>query len=307
MGYRFDADHRLEPVAGERELVVELFERRAGGASWTELEELLEERGQTMSRATLRRTLANRVYLGELAFGAAVKPGAHEAIVELELFEAVQARALALAIGRPRYDRAVRSLLAGIARCGTCGSRMRRGASGQKRVGVYACQNRACSARASIGEERLDAYVADAVLAWAGEVADEELELEVGGDGSSRAELERRLAELELALEAFATSPDGFGLEPAIFRAGVEARSSAIEELRGELDELEDDDEVVAIRTTLREAWSALEADVPGRRQLLGAVVDRIVVQRGTAKGRARALEPLEERVAIVLRDGRTL
>lgn len=299
IGYRFDEAHRLEVDADAAELVVELFERRAAGASLSELERLTADRGRTIPRYFLRRLLSNRVYLGESSFGELVNLEAHPAIVSPALFDAVQGRQARAELERRRYDPAVRSLLAGIARCATCDHKMRRSPSGQKRIGVYGCRNRECPSKATITEAHLDEFVTAQVLEWAGPVADELVELELG-DASGRARLERRLADLELALEAFVTSPDGFGLEPAVFRAGVEARQAAVDEARQELDELADVDDAEAIRTTLREVWPELET--AERRRLLAVVIDRVVVRRP-----ARRREPIADRVSITLRDGRAL
>lgn len=305
LGYRFGDGHRLEVVEEERGLVVELFERRAAGASWSELDELLVERGVELSRSTVIRSLRNRVYLGEASFGELVNVEAHEPLVAVAVFDAVQARFAAGRERHARYDRAVRSLLAGIARCGSCGSRMRRGPAGQQKVGMYACRNRDCTARASLTEERLDAFVESQLFEWAGGAADELVEVTVGGEGSRRRELEARLAELELALEGFVTAPDGFGLEPAVFRAGVDARQAAVDATRVELGELDDVDEAVDVRTTLRQVWPELETSE--RRRLVDVVVDRIIVERGTMRGRARDLEPVADRVRIILRDGSSI
>jgi hypothetical protein len=304
LGYRFDADHRLEPD-GDAGLVLELFEARAGGASWSELEAIVEASGAAVTKSALRRLLSNRVYLGEVSFGEHVNPSAHPAIVPLELFERVQDRALGFAAGRARYDRAVKSLLAGIARCGSCGARMMKGGQGQRKVGVYSCRNRDCTARSSITSARLDAYVEARILEWAGATADELVELELPS-ASNRAELELALADAELGLEVYVTSPDGFGLEPALFARGVEARQEAIAKLRAELDALGEADEASIVRTTLREVWPELET--AERRRLLDVVVDRIEVDRGSGHaGRARSRQPLEQRVRIILRDGSTL
>jgi DNA invertase Pin-like site-specific DNA recombinase len=254
LGYRFDDAHRLVPDK-RRELVLELFERRAGGASWTELEELLDRAGVKLSRTTLRRTLANRVYLGESRHGELVAESAHEAIVPLETFEAVQRR---FASEPARSGASVRSMLAGYARCGTCGARMSSSMQGTPKQRVYVCRNRECGAPASITARRLDGFVEDVLFDWAGELADEPVELELG-DRSGRAGLEARIADAELALEAYVTAPDMFGLEPAMFRRGLEARQANLERLRGELDELADADEASLVRATLREAWPTLD------------------------------------------------
>ncbi|MFN0263235.1 recombinase family protein [Tepidamorphus sp. 3E244] len=48
--------------------------------------------GQTFSRGALFHLLKNRTYLGEIVHGSEVHPGLHEPIIDLGLFEAVQAK-----------------------------------------------------------------------------------------------------------------------------------------------------------------------------------------------------------------------
>lgn len=300
LGYRFGAAHRLEVDPAGAAIVLELYEARRDGASWGELEDVLIARGVELTRTTVIRMLSNRVYLGEARSGELVNLDAHPAIVPVELFDAVQARRGP----SRRYDRAVRSMLAGIARCGTCGSRMRRAAVGQKRVGTYACKNRACPAPASVVEPRLDEHVGELLLAWASErgIADESVQASVD-HGERRSTLELALADAEIALETFVTSPDNFGLEPALFERGARARQARVDELRAELDALADVDVVVRVRASFRQAWPLLSP--AERRQLLDGVVDRIEVDRSTSA--RRGAQPLDERVRVVLTNGRVL
>jgi DNA invertase Pin-like site-specific DNA recombinase len=91
-GYRFDEEHRLEVVEAEAAVVVELFERRAEGASFGELADVFGElTGRERPAMSIRRMLENRVYLGELRYAELVNEQGAPAIVELDVFEAVQA------------------------------------------------------------------------------------------------------------------------------------------------------------------------------------------------------------------------
>ena len=154
-GYRFDAGHRLEPVAGERELVVELFERRADGASWGELLELFEARtGRVSYKQTLKHMIGNRAYTGVVTYSDhLVNESAHEPLVGLELFESAQATSAAWKASSPRQGRGVKSLLGGVAKCGTCGGGLSRSSGGGGRPAIYRCPNHRCAARASIARE----------------------------------------------------------------------------------------------------------------------------------------------------------
>lgn len=125
MPFGIGADERrhLTAVDGEADVVLELFERRAGGASYGELAELFHARtGRNVHRSTIRYMLGNRVYLGEHRYnGELSEKGRFDAIVPLELFEAVQRVNRDRSSGRGRTNNRARALLAGIARCANCG------------------------------------------------------------------------------------------------------------------------------------------------------------------------------------------
>jgi site-specific DNA recombinase len=297
-GYRFDATHRLEPVDGERELVVELFERRADDASWGELLELFEARtGRVSYKRTIKHMIENRAYTGAVTYSDhLVNESAHEAIVSRELFEAARLTGVRRA-GGPRQGRGVQSLLGGIAKCATCGHGLSRSSGGVARpAGLYRCPNHRCGARASILQADLDAYVEAELFAWAGEVVDEEIAVALEPEAparSPRAEVERRLRDARRGLELYVTAPDGFGLEPALFAAGARARERLIDELEVELAELGEEDEIEAIRTTLRDVWRELPDE---RRRLVSSVVDAVMVERRDRS----APKPIGERARVI-------
>ncbi len=279
-GYSFDADHRLEP-SEDRATLVELFRRRAGGESWRNLVAWFAgETGRTVAPATLAYMVGNRAYLGEVTYGELVNAGAHEAIVELELWSAAQRPSADWKAGRPTQASGARSLLAGIARCASCGAGVTSTSASGDRRRVYRCSRISCSRRVSIGEAGLDELVERELMAWAAPVADEAVDVEVGESdriAARRAELVQARLDAELVLETFVTSE--LGREPAIFAAGVRARQDAIQSLEDELAALGEASELERVRTTLRAAWPALPLD--DRRRLLALVVAELVVDRG--------------------------
>jgi Recombinase zinc beta ribbon domain/Recombinase len=299
-GYRFDENHRLEPVAGDRDLVVELFERRADGASWGELLELFEARtGRRSYKQTIKHMIENRAYTGAVTYADLVNPKAHDRLVELELFEAAQATSAAWKAGAgatQRFGRGAQSMLGGIAKCAACGAGLARSSGGGGKAAIYRCPNHRCTARASIAELALDAFVEEELFAWAGELVDEEVAVGIEPEAparSPRQELERRLGDARQAVELFATSPDYFGLSPELFAAGARARQAFVEELELELGEVDAGDELAEIRTTLRQAWVELPDE---RRRLVASVVAAVVVER---KDRARP-KPIGERARVI-------
>jgi site-specific DNA recombinase len=295
-GYRLGEDNRLVVEPLEAAIVVELFEARAAGRSWAEVRELFETRtGRSSSRQTVSRMMRNRAYIGAVVYGRAdelVNEEAHEAIVELELFQEVQAvnGERGGDQGRGHAGRSA-SLLGGLARCEACGETLSRSTKGGRQAAVYQCGNSACKARASIREAELDAFVEAALLEWAEPVADETIEVEFDARGE-RVVAEHRLSEAERLLHEIAVDVDAqaeLGIEA--YKAAVVARRELVDRRRQELEAIGEASELEVVRTTLRQAWPALE--VEERRRLLRVALARIVVRR-TPRRRAPAAERCE-------------
>ena len=95
---------------GQADTVRRIFELRASGHSYTEIERLTG-----VNYSTAHGILDSRIYLGEVVFRGEWFPGRHEAIVTPELF----ARAhRGWVPGRKRLGR---HPLSGVVRCGLCG------------------------------------------------------------------------------------------------------------------------------------------------------------------------------------------
>jgi DNA invertase Pin-like site-specific DNA recombinase len=278
-GYRFDAEHRLEP-SEDAGTLVELFRRRAAGKSWRTLVAWFAgETGRTVAPATLVHMIRNRAYLGEVSYGELLNTDAHVAIVEPELYEAAQRPSADWKAGRPTRASGARTLLAGIARCASCGGGMTSTIGGRGKR-VYRCSSLQCTRRVAILQAGLDELVERELLAWTAPVADELVDVELGESDRAaerRAELVQRRLDAELGLETFVTSE--LGLEPAIFAAGVRARQEAIAALEAELEQLGEAGELERVRTTLRASWPVLPLD--DRRRLLAVCVAELVVDRG--------------------------
>lgn len=292
-GYTFDEAHRLvrdEPAA---RIVEQLFKRRAAGASWSELVAYFAAAsGRKVSAPTIAHMIENRAYLGDVVYGKLENVGAHAAIVDAELYAAAQKTSADWKAGRPTRAAGATTLLAGIARCGNCGGRLCSTTSGGKySQRMYRCTNLHCEARVSIQQPALDEYVTAQLFEWAAPVADQDVEVELGETDAiahRRAELAQRRADAELALELYVTGEDSFGLEPALFQRGVDARKRAIAELVAQEQELGEASELEHLRTTLRAAWPILPLDE--KRILLAGVVVELSVSRGV-RGHANVAE----------------
>ncbi len=136
LGYRRDPETgRLTVDERERELVRELFRRRAAGANAAELLRWLRAEGIPIkSKSTVVRLLASRTFLGEVVVQTGVKGEPevvknHEPLVTEREWEAAQ--------HRERYPHtrdgslASQTTLAGLVRCGSCDQRLKTGGSGR--------------------------------------------------------------------------------------------------------------------------------------------------------------------------------
>jgi DNA invertase Pin-like site-specific DNA recombinase len=294
-GYAFDAEHRLAVVKSEARIVQALYALRATGASYGDVLELFEKRtGRSSSRPTVAGMLKNRAYLGELRYGRGEAPlvnaSAHAPIVELELFERVQAlNAERSELGPKRNAGRAKSLLAGIAKCAACGRGLTASEGGHG-TRSYKCPNdsRHCSARASILEAELNAYVLEEVVAWAGPVADElvELELELEPVGA-RVVAEHELAEAERVLRAWAGDVERELADELAYQAGLKARQELVEKRTRALEALGEATEVEIARSTLRQALAVDgdELEVADKRALLAIALESVVVRRTPRRG----------------------
>jgi DNA invertase Pin-like site-specific DNA recombinase len=287
-GYRFDEDHRLVVDRSEAAVVVELFELRAAGASWSTLLERFEERtGRRTARQTMSKLVRSRVYLGEVSYGELVNAGAHKAIVDVDLFDAVQ-RVNGERAGDgadKRHAGAAVSMLGGIAKCHGCRRPMSRHSKASAgRRARYECPSPAshCSARASILADELDAFVWDALLEWAGEAADEPIEVELARESvGDRVEAEHRLAEAERVALAYETDVElELELGREAYAQGRKARAELVDRRRRELEELGEASELETVRTTLAAVALADVLEDEDKRPLVGLVVDELLVRK---------------------------
>ena len=126
-GYDRDGQGALVPSPGEAPIVLDLFGRFAAGETLTALCNELNAQGPgpphggtAWRRTTVHELLSNPVFLGEFRHRGDVLRGTHEPLIELDLWERVQARLHLHAGNSGRAQRTHASLF----RCGVCGGRM---------------------------------------------------------------------------------------------------------------------------------------------------------------------------------------
>jgi DNA invertase Pin-like site-specific DNA recombinase len=304
LGYRKEAQ-RLVPDPETVAVVVELFERRARGESWSALSRWIASVGRPMSRSGLKALIENEAYLGVARSGEYRNEQAHEALVGRALFDrAKAARGL-----RPVRTGALSSvaMLRSLCRCATCGGTMTvtwtRGAAdpltGERaKLACYACRGDSakgrCEGRAYARADELDAHVEGRVLAaFAGEgpvaeavASSEAVELTARALDDAEHVLRELLASTRLVAtlgaDEYATLIENAKAEEARARveyAEARNRSEAVGGFEGDM---------------LR-AWPGLTPNE--KRKVLAGFVDRVVVT--PSHGRRRV--PLASRVQIVL------
>jgi site-specific DNA recombinase len=293
VGYLRGDDGRLELDPDAAPVIREVFRRRAAGESWTSLCEFLDERlpraEGSWPRQTVTSLVAGRVYLGEASSGPFVNRQAHPPLVSLAEWEAAQATAKSPAV------RAGGSLLAGLIRCGGCGSTLTRLSDGSRGYANYRCRGRSaggvCPEPTGISVSKADKFVTSAYLEWVaaegirahGRQVDAEL-------SNAAAQLEAAQAELAAYAKTILAR-----VNPEAFDAGVLERQRVIDETAAEVARLR---RTASPALELRDVpglWHELE--LPERRRLLAAAIDCVVCRRAPVPGKGT---PTVDRLMIL-------
>ena len=283
-------------------LVADAFEKKAAGASYSEVAAFLTEQtgvgpltSTQWTAGAVKRMLGNRVYLGRLPMRNTSRD-AHEAVVDEAIWQAAQNGATVSPL-RTSGDGA---LLHGILRCAGCRHAMLRTAKRERKTGgpyrEYRCRREhasgTCPASGSIQTDVIESYVVEQFFAalepegiLAARVADDS-EIE-----NVRAEVE--LAELELAAWVETFSVAELGRE--LFLEGLRARETRLDEARAAYGALASSTATALSETrSLAAAWPTLP--LVEQRRILAAGIGAIFLRRG-----GRSL-PIEERVHICWR-----
>jgi Recombinase zinc beta ribbon domain len=269
----------LEPEPAAARVVLRAFERRVGGAAWSQVADVL---GTGVSGA--QRLLRNRVYLGEIRLKVngeeVVNPTAHLAIVPLELWEAAQA----LQPRPPRGAAKSPALLAGLIRCAGCGRTMTFDAGAGYRCHARNASGR-CKAPAIIAPATVEPYVQAAALELLGG-----LHFRAVAENATAAVKVLRTAEAEL--EAFQQATSALA-DADLFATGMRQRVLAVESARGEVAATASLRPVALPKGDLEGLWPTLT--VQQRAHVLRGVLGVVWVRKG------RGL-PVAERVRVIAR-----
>lgn len=278
IGYMREKSKPLIPHPDTGPIITELFDRAASGKYLgAELGRWATERLQRPCTPTVvRRWLASRVYLGEVAYGALRNPDAHPPLTDSATFERCQRPA---GVQRPAKG----FLLAGLVRCAGCrysmGGQTFGGAKGQ--TPIYRCSGRmGCEAPAVIVAERLERFVV-------ADVREQVRGLTLQGvpSASDLGAVEGRLADAQAELGAFASDLDARRLlGEAGWREALEVRALERDRLATERKRILTEQAV----ETLTLSAESLEGHE--LRDLLTGMLRYVFVRKGRAPVEDRAL-----------------
>lgn len=292
-GYDRDADRRLIPNRYAPK-ITEAFRRRAQGASWGELSELMEgvptPYGATSwTTRSVSELLDNRVYLGEARSGKFVNPTAHEPLTDPGTFQLASRREQ-----RPTVRRDDPSLLTGLIRCAGCSyaikpDRMRLRDGSQARI--YRCRGQRamgrCEASASVMARIIEPWVEAEFLKHAERMA--------STPGTDRAAIEAATRERDEAIaqrDAFLTLQIE---DVTAAQAELDRRQERVEIAEAHLADLLESSEGAGTAEIL-EAWDGLE--IPEKREVLTGMVDVIFLRRSPNRSNI----PIKDRAIILWR-----
>jgi site-specific DNA recombinase len=302
-GYRYDTERRLhvpDDVTGP--VLAEVYRRYVAGESFYSLIRWLNESGiQTpggyskrgpgpWTDRTLRRVLDSGFAAGIVTMHDEQRPGAHEALIDAELWSQYQASRA----GRRGHRGSERSqyLLSGLLRCvhqledgTTCGSTMNAGQFGHARAPKYRCKAAVQTGRHAGGyvtAAHVEREVRDWVEGLAQEIEGEAAKIPAPSRRDETPRLEKAIAELRAELVAV-TRKNSRGLVPD------DAYEAARDEINAEIAGLEARRLVAvaelarpdygSIARRLSENWETLA--VEHRRAMLRQLLARVEVEPG--------------------------
>jgi site-specific DNA recombinase len=291
IGYDKGPDKRLVPNA-DAPAIREAFLMRAAHQTRTEIARKLDQiaprpKGGRWTTSNVERIIKNRVYLGEAYRGDAVNADAHEAIVSLGEWQAANHAPV-----RAAHRSKTPSLLGGIVRCAGCRYVLAPQVYGWGRTNptrAYRCRAvhsaGACPEPANIPRDALDNYVESV---WRKQMKDQALA--VKQDTQTLQAAAEKLQEAEEELAAFASDITARRVLGAGYHAALEARSTAVDRARTELQQAT----VSAPDAETIETYDELPTE--DRTRILSSSIDAVIVKRGDARA------PIEGRVTILWR-----
>jgi len=288
VGYTKSRRKRLQRDPATADAVLRAFERRMKGDTLAAIADGLREAGVQISRAGVRELLHNRAYIGE-AGGDGWLP-AHEAIVPVEVFEAVQSRVGA----KPIHDGtiAAQGMLTRLIYCAGCGQRLAVGASKARRDGTkparYVCRGYSkdgrCPAPGAAMAAVVDDYVRECITTA---LADGTLRATQDAIARYNAVAER-VTDAEDELEMWMADEDS---KPGVRRKMIQTAEARLDAARAALAETPAPESAVEPDSLLWDKW-----DIEDERAFCRQVISEVRLRRG---GKGGAALPIHERIEI--------
>lgn len=291
-------DGRLTIIPHEAELLREIYRRYLRGDSRLTISEWAKTRSKarTFDHNIIRDMLSRPVYCGLLQTEGKLIEGEHEAIIDKELWDAVQAETYKRSKGRAPIGE---YLLTGLLECGECGDNIVHVKRKTTRRGktylyeLYACRNQHVREKdrtvpkCFLGytrRDKLEKYIIRLINKYRLDPQQLIIDSEKVDHADATSALKRRkeklINELDNLYDAIQSG--------AIKASRVSSRISDLEEEREsievQLDDLAEDmevdnsDEVIEALNQLGNAWSYLE--VEEQKQLLRRIVKRIRLKK---------------------------
>jgi DNA invertase Pin-like site-specific DNA recombinase len=278
LGYARNDDGTLSPHPVNAPTVAEAFTLRAAGASLQEIKDTMRAKGMDVSWHQVQKLFQpkSRTVLGELHFGKLSNLEAWKPIVDPDTY----ARALRMIVPKGRRGQSDRLLARlGILRCASCDRAMVVGVvNNSKKFYTYRCPpNGGCERRSSIGAEKAEQVVSDAVKAALADVEGRASVAENAAQVVGRRDDAQ--AELDGALRSFTAA--GLANEPAAVERLAEL-GKVRDERQAHVDELGGSSADVILTVA---DWDDLTLEE--RRALIRATVKQAVVSKsGQGAGR---------------------
>jgi site-specific DNA recombinase len=279
-GYVLESDGTLTPDPAVVPAIRGAFKLRKGGATVAAVRAYLAEHGVSRSYHGVGHILRDRIYLGEIHFAGRTNLRAHKAIIERDVFEAVQR--ISLPRGRRAQSERLLARL-GVLRCSGCGGRMVVGTQTRDSGARYSfyrcgCVRADCGARVTVGADLVESVVIEALREALANV-----------EGRASVEEDTRMAaeaadaaqrQLDAAVRVLADFTDASAIDRlAELRQTRDATLAEHERLRGQS---------AVLTITAAADWDRLT--LAEHRALISAVIDRVNVAPGRGTGRVEVV-----------------
>lgn len=293
VGYTKEKRGKLTPDPVLAPVVVECFERRAAGASLSDLSDYLREHGVKMGKTGVRAMLSNVAYLGEASGNGGKRlADSHEPVVTREQFDAAQTSGKA-----PIHNGTVASqgMLTRIIKCAGCGRAVGVGNANKRKDGTqdarYFCRGYSREGRCPSPAGGMVPLVDDAVRE-AITIALVDGTLKATQDAIRRyTHAADAVAKAQAAYDALASAALLAEYSPEELARMRREQREVLDAAKQALAEVPKPDSVIEPDSLLWDRW-----DIEDERAFARQVISEVRLRRG---GKGRSALPIRERIEI--------